>query len=240
MRPDDVNTLASGLIDRVRHFCKYKHMGCKEKAYLNKLSTHETMCNYKTIRCPKSNCRKEVELVKYHEHAKNSFCCGNAVTSGMGGLVKLQSRSPPVDTVTVASKFRVISLTDKTPFNRNIGLTWKLRYFTKGGDIFYVATDYFEKSSLFAVFVTTLPKKDNPFILHQAKMSIKDENNPHQDICMIRDVIPLDKAPSSEAEVLSEDRCWFVPKRTLDALFNIRVGTDGLYHMSITVAVDIL
>lgn len=233
MRPDDVNTLASGLIDRVRHFCKYKHMGCKEKSYLNKLSAHETVCDYKTIRCPQSNCRKEVGLFMFHVHAKNSACsaCSAVVTIGKGSF----------DGVMVSSNFRVISLTDKTPFEHGkAGLNWKLRYFTKGGDIFYVATDYLVNSSLFAVFVTMLPKKNKPCILHQAKMSIKDENNPHQNICMIRDVIPLEKAPSSEAEVLSEDRCWFVPKRTLDSLLNIRVGTDGVYHMSIMVAVDII
>merc|ERR1712110_1021695 len=70
LNPSHVSSLASGMIDLVRHSCKFKDFGCTVKECLNTLKKHESDCDHRTVCCPV--CEEEVELKKFYMHAISS------------------------------------------------------------------------------------------------------------------------------------------------------------------------
>jgi len=224
MQPGHVNYPLTGLIDKVRHFCKFRENGCSTKDLLIDLTHHEKECVYKSIKCPR--CPQEVIMSRFYEHAVNSQCCylfGDQQGPGLLTIF-LPVRSP----------------TDKTPLTLK-DKSWKLACLQVNGEKFYVHVEYFHKSELMAIYVSVGPTG----LSYQAKMWIDDNdtNNPGQNISVIRNVIPLDEASiasSSKKAKLAEKRGWFVPKCSLDSLINISTDKDGVSSMDIDLNVNIL
>jgi len=219
-----VNYPLSELIDKVRHYCKYKHLGCETKEFLGDLSSHEKECVHRKIQCPQVNCRKEVTLSKYFDHAVTSNCC-----------VMIKNCHRHVAVVSIILKVK--SSTEKTLLMQDDEMS-KLQYFGYDGEQFYVCVQYLEDSEMMAIYVAAGPT-DNDY---QAEMKIVDDHNRSQSITIIRDVIPLDEASiasSNRKTLLAEKRCWFIPKCTLDSLLKIQTNRDGVSKMCLSVFLDI-
>ena len=166
-------------------------------------------------------------MSKFFDHAIASQCCfliASVPQPHLPGLfcVCLNVRSPKDKTL----------LTQEDQY-------WMLACLQVHGEKFYAHLQYFVKSELMAIFVSAAPSN----ISYQAKMWIEDTNNPGQNISVIRNVIPLDEASiasSSQEATLAEKRCWFVPKRSLDSLINIRTDRDGVSGMVIYLNVNLI
>ena len=221
MQPGHVNYPLTGLIDKVRHFCKNRHLGCDTKAFLVDLSKHEKKCAYnKTIKCPHWRCRQDVILSDFYDHAVNSACCS---IFEPGTILRVHFTLP------------VRSSKDKT-FSGQKDKNWTLVCL---GEKFYVHIQYLKKSEVMVIYVATGPTEN----YYQAEMKIVDDNNPRQNISIIRDVIPLDEASvvsSTTEALLAEKRCWFVPKFTLDSFHDVETDCRGVSRMPIRVIVNII
>ena len=221
MQPGHVNYPLAGLIDKVRHFCKNRHLGCDTKAFLVDLSKHEKKCAYnKTIKCPHWRCRQDVILSDFYDHAVNSACCS---IFEPGTILRVHFTLP------------VRSSKDKT-FSGQKDKNWTLVCLAEK---FYVHIQYLKKSEVMVIYVATGPTEN----YYQAEMKIVDDNNPHQEISITRDVIPLDEVPKSSFNrreaIMAEKRCWFVPKCSLDSLINVQ-NYDGVSRMFVKVLVNII
>ena len=227
MQPGHVNYPLTGLINKVRHYCKNRHLGCLTKAFLVDLTLHEKECVHKTIKCPHWSCRQEVILSKFYEHAVNSKCC----------TITKQGTTDRV--VTVSASMKVRSSKDKTLLDQKDN-NWNLFCFDVGGEKFYVHIQYLKKSEVLAIYVAAGPTNN----YYQAKMKIIDSSNPHQEISITRDVIPLDEVPSSSFNrreaIMTEKRCWFVPKCSLDSLVKVQKGKNDVSIMIIRLHVNII
>ena len=226
MQPGHVIYPLTRLIDKVRHFCKFRENGCNTKDFLVDLTGHEKKCVHKTIKCPQTNCRKEVILSKFWDHAVNSDCCA---------LFQIGSMD---QTAEIRAGMFVRSSTDKTLLKQK-NKTWRLFCFEASAEKFYVDIHYMKNLKLLVLYVATGPTE----IYYQAKMKIVDDNNPRQNISIIRDVIPLDEASvvsSTTEALLAEKRCWFVPKFTLDSFHDVETDCRGVSRMPIRVIVNII
>ena len=71
---ENINSLASALIDIVNHKCKFSPQGCKTKLQLSSLMAHEKICPRRVIKCPNLNCLKEVQFKNYLDHTIEDQC----------------------------------------------------------------------------------------------------------------------------------------------------------------------
>ena len=204
MIPGHVNSLASGMIDKVRHSCKFKYFGCTIKECLNTLTKHERDCNHKTVFCP--TCKKEVHLKNFYTHAKNS--------------------SPPC----IDEKKRKTNL----PLQRsNRNLDWKMGSFRKNdfvGERFYVTKRYFAKSKMFVINVA-LAYKLSIAERYLAKISIVGDTQPARQISMTTNVDTLDNVPENEEDFLNSANCWLIPIQQLTTIIKKttqEVGKDSI------------
>ena len=63
------NSLAANQIMLVEHKCKFAFYGCDVKMKLDEIVVHEKTCPERTIICPRSQCKEEVQLRKFTKHA---------------------------------------------------------------------------------------------------------------------------------------------------------------------------
>ena len=198
------------------------------KSFLVDLTKHEKECVHKTIKCPHWKCRQDVILSKFYDHAVNSECC-----------ITEPDENGTNDQVAVTVFMKVRGPKDNTLLNQE-DKNWKLVCFDVSGEKFYVHLQYLKKSEVMAIYVAAGPT-DNSY---QAKMKIVDDSNPHQEISITRDVIPLDEVPNSSFNrreaIMAEKRCWFVPKCSLDSLFRVQKGRNGVSQMVVRVLVNII
>jgi len=219
----------SELIEKVRHFCKYKHLGCETKEFLVDLESHEKECVHRKIQCPQVNCRKLVTLSKFSDHAETSECC------------RMTDNCYHKHLAVVTISLKVTSPTHMTLLmqeDEKVEMS-KLQYFDYSGEKFYVCIQYLENSEIMAIYVATGPTD----IDYEAKMMIWDDYNQSQNISIIRDVIPLDEASiasSNHKALLAEKRCWFIPKCSLDSLLKIETDRYGVSKIYISVMLDIM
>ena len=71
---ENTNCLASALIDKVEHKCKFHVHGCDVRRLLGELTKHEKICPERTIKCPNLRCRKEFKLKSYQSHVTQDDC----------------------------------------------------------------------------------------------------------------------------------------------------------------------
>merc|ERR1712227_391840 len=71
----------------VNHKCKFSCYGCDTKMKLDQIVVHEEGCLERTIICPVVNCKKEVPLRKFHEHAIKERCAITNTSTIPFGLV---------------------------------------------------------------------------------------------------------------------------------------------------------
>lgn len=185
MSPGHVNSLASGLIDRVRHSCKFKDFGCTVKDFLKSLTTHESFCDHRTITCP--TCEKQVQVKKFNVHAL-SPCI--SFISKKGGK----------------TSFPVAS--------RKKDLKWKLCSFEDGGNMFYVTQRYFANSRMFFIHVA-LADKPSEAQNYQAEISIMGDIQPRRKTTMTTNVDSLENVPQNEKKFLKCANCWMIPIKQL-------------------------
>ena len=63
------NTFAGQLIEKYPgHKCKFSEYGCVVKMTLRDIVEHEKTCEERTVKCPRQQCGKIVQLKKFHEH----------------------------------------------------------------------------------------------------------------------------------------------------------------------------
>ena len=58
--------LASIVIENIKHVCKF--VNCEDTFTVDKLDTHEKMCQHRTVLCPYNDCEGEMGLSKLLDH----------------------------------------------------------------------------------------------------------------------------------------------------------------------------
>jgi len=64
--------LATIVIENIEHRCKF--VDCVEKFTLGDVDKHEETCHYRTVCCPKENCREKMSLSKLIDHLAVGRC----------------------------------------------------------------------------------------------------------------------------------------------------------------------
>ena len=70
----NTNSLAGSLIILVDHKCKFSSFGCEVKMKFEEIVHHEKTFPERTIFCPFTLCKKEIQVKKYDEHSIDEAC----------------------------------------------------------------------------------------------------------------------------------------------------------------------
>jgi len=75
------NSVAASQVLIVDHKCKFSFFGCDVKMKLEDIVNHEKICQERTVRCPYSNCKEEIQLKKFNLHVVEKDCAMVVVRS---------------------------------------------------------------------------------------------------------------------------------------------------------------
>ena len=68
------NTLVGYISNISQHKCSFFMFGCNHKYSILQIKVHEELCPERTIKCPYRDCKKDVQLKTYREHAIIEEC----------------------------------------------------------------------------------------------------------------------------------------------------------------------
>jgi len=69
-----VSHTAAGIIDKIPHPCKFRVYGCSKAFPLASLTTHETRCPYRLVKCPNILCSRNISMAVLFSHVTASGC----------------------------------------------------------------------------------------------------------------------------------------------------------------------
>ena len=181
------------MIVLVPHRCKYLEYGCDKRDFLNQLKIHEKICDERTVICPSEECRAEVQLRWFEEHAKESDCCRRRYGNNYTHVI---SRGRNV----FDSEFDLgKDIPSSVIYNGNC----------------FIFTKYFSQSRMF-VYAVMMAKNPEEVEKYSAKMSIYNKDGLKMSFqCP---VIPIEQFPSEE-EFLNHKQFWTVPYCMLRKFF---------------------
>ena len=202
MPKDGTNSLANKLIERIPHPCKYRQLGCQIKNSLKEIIEHENRCLYKITNCPYLNCKSEVQIRNYHDHAMNSPSCN----------------------MNPNNQFKTFKSLFVQSFNGQPStiLDWKMRGFEDQGKRFYFHMHYNPKVHAF-VFYLTLAEDSSEAKKYLAKLTLKNPNDERKSISITQNVVSMESAPSDIESLLDSESAMFV---SFSAMRGFIVWTD--------------
>ena len=63
-----ISLIGLTIIEKIKHSCPYSK--CTEKMDLEKIAEHKTICSFRPVECPATNCKTVVSIQNFHEHIK--------------------------------------------------------------------------------------------------------------------------------------------------------------------------
>ena len=182
------NSLVGGLIDQVKHRCKYSDQGCKVKMMLRDLHAHERSCPERTVKCPYNTCGSIVKLKAMNEHF--------LISPGPSSL----PHSFLSDTGTCS--FTIIRDDLLTPCPR-----WKMVCVKVNEELFHIRLAYSPLHKCFALSVWSSPAGASKY---KANLSIRtDEKDTSMNglrITSVENVPSIDKCMEENGEYF-----WCIP-----------------------------
>ena len=195
MLKEGTNTVVNKIIEQVPHPCKYKQFGCEVKKRHNDLVDHESRCPERTVKCPYLNCKKEIQIRKYNDHAA-------AFTSQCNDL------SISVSDYSFSDLYARNGENIQDQMTRDV--MWAMTGFEGFGTFFYLHQHYFAVEKIFAFYIT-VPMSSKEAEKYLAKITLQNRNDKRKSLANIQNVISMDSAPRNRKEVLASKNVMFVP-----------------------------
>jgi len=222
MLQDGTNILANKMIEEIPHPCKYSQFGCEIKKLKIELEEHEARCPERTIKCPYLNCKDEVQIRRYHDHALISGCTRTR-----------SSCSIDEESRTLFKTLRgesIQGLISRESY-------WRMKCF-EGFETFYLHQYFFAAEETFAFYVTMAEDSSTTYLV---KITLKNKKDERKHLANIQNVISLDSAPSDRKAVLASQNVMFVPWRLMSGfLMWTDPDVDGKRSSEITTMITIL
>ena len=223
---DNFNSLATVLIEKSKHKCKYS--GCEETDVLKQLENHEKRCPERIIICPHLNCREKVKFKNYSQHSLNGTSYGN-------GNKKLCTSQALVDT----KEYRTNALDiEKHCFKMNVSYcklpilvifetiradalkdrrkpysSFIYHRFVFRGKYYYLHSSYSQKEKLFSFYVITTESREDMDYLN-ARIVMKSEDGKLENTFNTQ-IVPIDEAPTTEEELFQRKEVLLVSEMTM-------------------------
>ena len=214
---ENTNSLASALIDKVKHKCKYHVQGCDVRRLLGEILYHEEICPERTIVCPNLRCLEEVKLKSYQSHVTEDDCLtGYRLFSDCD--VRMQ------ETIDITTQF--IKIVD--PHIIEYNLTSRERHSRLRRAISFKRFEYNQKQYFLHYYIT----QDDQITLFlmfagnredstdsNVKFTLKSKDREIQTTYCTK-IILIDEAPITEEDLMSKREVWCLSKQAWSKLLH--------------------
>ena len=192
-----INSLAGNQIMFVDHKCKFSFYGCEIKMKLEQIVVHEETCLERTVTCPAVQCKEEVQLRKFNEHASKKRC----TTSTMSNFG-----------VANVSKYCGIL------FNQNQNKSYQLRSFKVHNRTFYFLSSYLASKKCF-IFSVMLPEDVETASKYNMLITVSQYPDAQRKLTYEGSVISIEDLPNLE-DNKANMKYLFVSYDTLEPFLN--------------------
>ena len=180
------------------HKCKYSDYGCDVKMKLKDITKHEAKCPERTVKCPRSNCRKDVQMKAFQKHLLSDRICGVQLLGAPDFMYKLSEGYLNWD----GELFR-----KNDEFDTKIDKTFRITVFRQLGMDFYLSACYVasKKAFLFTVFLPSDKESAEPY---NTKFIIEHPSIRRQIMVFEGQVLSIEEIDSIlHPEVISKSWC---------------------------------
>ena len=216
---ENSNSLASALIDKVKHKCKFHMDGCDEKGLMNELQNHEKICPERTIICPNLKCMKEVKLKCYQSHVTQDNClteCRLIWSDAIRMSENLNTHSQSFEIAAPPQIRKVLMPDGHVRSTRRRTISFK-RFILNQKHYFlhYMITDD-DDMTFYVAFAGDRDELSNSKVSLTVKS--KDEQT-HTTYCT--KIVQIDEAPLTEEDLIIKREVWCLSKKSWSKLLSI-------------------
>lgn len=191
------NNLAETQIMLINHKCKFSFYGCKVKMKINEIILHEKNCTEKTIKCPRSKCREDIQIKKFYDHTLKKGC---------GESIIQQS-----DTEAYNFYYNIYN------FNKNKNMqTMKMVNLYFHNQCFYFIISYIASTKCFMITVM-LPDSNHRASQYKVKITIISQEQ--RKLIYEGNVVSIDKLYNIDNKIENLG-VWIIPYNALEPLIN--------------------
>ena len=224
--PGNNNILAAFLIEKIPHKCKFSDYDCDVKKPLGEIVEHEAKCRERIITCPQGNCKKDIQLKTFDQHALESDCC------------RFFKFSKVNDSVPFLIRFN--------PKRMENDFEWPyLICWTKFGRTFYLFQEYISGNKTFHFIPMMSGPNEGGGGNYKATLTIHDINDSasvENEIRFTSPVLPIEDFPKSKDERVKCDNVWKVQSETMLKCFarniNELEGEEGRKKFRLNVSIS--
>ena len=215
------SSLAASLIDKVPHRCKFSDYGCDVRLRLKDITKHEAKCPERTVKCPRRNCRKNIQMKAFYEHVLSEKICGVRLLGAPADfLYKLSEGYLDWD----GELFR-----KNDEFDTKIDKSFKIIVFRELGMDFYLSACYVasKKAFLFSVFLPSDKESAEPY---NTKFIIENPSIRRQKMVFEGQVLSIEEIDSIlHPEVISKS--WCVNYEAVKPFLNVENISENNNHV---------
>ena len=247
---DHFNSLATTLIEKIKHKCKYTE--CEETDFLKRLEYHEKICPERIITCPYLNCREKVKFKNYRQHSLNGTSyemhlmnlmhpMGQKVTCTSKALVDTEEyRTDALDIEKHCFKMHVSyckrpilvifeTIRADMGINRDIPYSSFLYHrFVFRNQYYYLHSSYSQREKLFSFYVITTESREDMEYLN-VSIALKSEDRKLEDVFNTQ-IVPIDEAPITETELFKRKEVWLVSEMTMVQKYYIHQKENNYFQ----------
>ena len=232
----NTNSLAAKQIMLVDHNCKYSHLQCEVKLKLNEIIKHEKHCSERTVICPSRNCKKEIQIKKFDEHAKEKCARSNGkdYSEVLRRAVLFTLTKPKRFEWDGVSKFKSIKL----GFNKNHD--WQFVHFYAHDLSFYLCLDFLASKQSFNMYVM-VPKDVETASKFTAKITVVHEEP--RKLTYEGPVLSMDDLPDMESDQ-ADRKYWVLPYDAAYPFYwcsrNPTIENENIWDIRLKLKVEVL
>ena len=152
----------------VDHKCKFSFYGCEIKMKLEQIVVHEETCLERTVTCPAVQCKGEVQLRKFNEHASKEGC------------------AKPI-----------IRFDIKNNFNQSLNFSLKMHSFKAHNLTFYFLSNYLASKKCL-IFSVMLPEDVETASQYTVKITVTPDPDAQRKLIYEGSVLSIEDLPNIE------------------------------------------
>ena len=216
---ENTNCLASALIDKVKHKCKFHVHGCDVKRLLGELPKHEKICPERTIICPNLRCMKEVKLKSYQSHVTQDNCLTECRVFGNDDGMRMSDiHSPSFEIVApplpLLRSWRSMVMEGHGRLRR----TFSFRRFILNQKYYFL--HYKITNDNHMTFYVTFAGDKEDLINSKVSFIVKSKDGKVQTTYCTK-IVPIEDAPLTEEDLMSKREVWCLSKQSWSKLLPI-------------------
>ena len=234
---ENINSLASALIDIVNHKCKFSAQGCETKLQLSSLLAHEKICPERVIKCPNLNCLKKVQFKNYLDHTILDKCS----SYNRGNEEENENEGPNLENpycglTVINSSWNNDTDEDLTPDERHFisqseaktSLFVYIRFNHRGRKYFLHAS-YSKKEEHFTFYVLTTERNDREH--EHVKLLIRSNDGDFETSFKTKTVF-VEDAPLDEDALFENRAVWILSHMSMEKFYSCKKDLPPSGHIT--------